>query len=35
MNFQLGAGLLFVWLIALGVGTSTRPAETHVLAPAQ
>lgn len=27
MNFQLGAGLLFVWIIALGVATS-RPRAT-------
>jgi len=32
MNFQLGAGLLGVWLIALGVATSTRRADTHALA---
>jgi hypothetical protein len=30
MNFQLGAGLLFVWLIALGTATSRRPAVTQV-----
>jgi hypothetical protein len=33
MNFQLGAGLLFVWLIALGVATSRR-AATAAPAPA-
>jgi hypothetical protein len=32
MNFQLGAGLLFVWLIALGAATSTRPADARRLA---
>ena len=29
MNFQLGAGLLYVRLIALGVATSRRPATTR------
>ena len=31
MNFQLGAGLLFVWVIALGVATSRSRAETSAL----
>jgi hypothetical protein len=31
MNFQLGAGLLFVWLIALGVATSRGRAVTRVV----
>ena len=34
MNFQLGAGLLFVWLIALGVATSRGRADTRALATA-
>src|SRR5436190_5302321 len=32
MNFQLGAGLLLVWLIALGVATSRRRADSPALA---
>jgi hypothetical protein len=32
MNFQLGAGLLAVWVVALGVATSRRRADTHALA---
>src|SRR3954454_9160490 len=32
MNFQLGAGLLLVWLIALGVATSRRRPEPRALA---
>jgi hypothetical protein len=35
MNFQLGAGLLFVWVIALGVATSQGRADTRTLAPAR
>jgi hypothetical protein len=35
MNFQLGAGLLIVWLIALGVATSGERSDGSALAPAQ
>ena len=35
MNFQLGAGLLFVWLIALGVATSKGRADTPAVATAR
>jgi hypothetical protein len=32
MNFQLGAGLLFVWLVAIGVATSrTNPAPSNLV----
>ena len=34
MNFQLGAGLLFVWAIALGAATSRRRSDTPELATA-
>ena len=35
MNFQLGAVLLVVWLIALGAATSREHADTRALAPTQ
>jgi len=35
MNFQLGAGLLFVWLIALGVAVSRPHSDARAVAPGQ
>jgi len=35
MNFQLGAGLFFVWLIALGFAVSRRPVYARPVASGQ